>query len=56
MKMQLILTVTPSIHEKCDTLDINGNLYLYNRQYQRKTDDNIVFYWICQCGARTQTI
>jgi len=54
--MELILTVTPSIHEKRDTLDINGYLYIYNRQYQRKTDDNLVFYWICRCGARIQTI
>jgi len=54
--MELILTVTSSIHEKRDTLDISGYVYIYNRQYQRKTDDNLVFYWICRCGARIQTI
>jgi len=57
MKMELSLTITPSIHEKKrNTLNINGYLYIFNRQYQRKIDDNIVFYWICRCGARIQTI
>jgi len=54
--MKLNLTITPSIHEKHDTLDINGYLYIFNRQYQRKIDDNLVFYWICRCGARIQNI
>jgi len=40
--MELSLTVTPSIHEKHDTLDINGYLFIFNRQYQRKIDDNLV--------------
>lgn len=50
------MTVTPSVHEMRDRLDINGYLYIYNRQYQRKTDDNIVFYLICRCEASIQKI
>lgn len=42
--MELNLTITPSIHEKRGTLDINGYLYIFNRKYQRKIDDNLVFY------------
>lgn len=54
--MELNLTVTSFIHKKRDTLDINGYLYIFNRQYQRKIDDNSVFYWICRCGAQIQAI
>lgn len=47
---------TPYIHEKRDTLDINGYLCIFNIQYQQKIYDNLVFYWICRCGAWIQTI
>lgn len=53
--MELNLTITPCIYEKHDTLDINDYLYnIFNRQNQRKIDDNLVFYWIF--GARIKTI
>lgn len=53
--MEFILNET--ILNKHIMLEINGYLYKYTRQYQRKVDNNLVFYWTClECKSRIQTI
>jgi len=54
--LKINIEILNSIHGGV-VLSINNYLYIKNKDYTRKIDDNHIFYWTCvkQCGAKIPT-